>query len=338
MAIISSKSDYHYTDLSGWSGNIGSDIYPLRDDDQKRVLKFCDKAFITEAYLSRAYAGLGITLNGGKVFMASSTPPSEGWAGTPLSKVLTPSGGFGNSPNTKWGTSKPTITKDQLFDSESALYAAYFGDWQYITTWYRLEASASYPLYEYFIKDAYSRISNFKSYKYSYAAVAKLSSPTYERDNYLPLSEQCGYSYFYSNAIYDYKDDRGRKESPYEHEGQMVQTSPIYTLDVQEPAKSGVQLELYLLCYINASAQKSSGQNDRTVLQKHFLYPLSSSDGRSVSNALLSYAKSLIQAETWSSTRITDLYTQTNIQSSLYIAITFKSIVAVLTSNVDIDY
>ena len=58
MAIISKKSDYHYSDLSRWgSETVGSDIYPLRPTEQKRVLKFCDVAFLAEALYSRNRAG-----------------------------------------------------------------------------------------------------------------------------------------------------------------------------------------------------------------------------------------------------------------------------------------
>ena len=362
--MISKKSDYHYCDLSGWSSDVGSDIYPLRPDDQKRLLKFCDKAFVTESYLSRAYAGWGITLNGGKVFMARPTPPSEGWAGSPLSKVLSSSGGFNDSPNTKWGTSKPTIAKDQLFDSESALYAAYFGDWQNIDTWYRSEASASFPLYESFMKSAYSRIATFKSYKYSYAVVAPLtkygnSSYTsegtvyqdrwYQNDNtFEPFSNPdlsktaSGYRLDVSDNTETYEDYSYKQGAALEYESH--QTSPLFSLDIQKPALGSVDIELYLLCktsgtYSEKDSTYDEFSNNTSAVDKYFLTPISSGSVGSFFQSLVSSCKSLYpyREVSWSFSydsgrKIT--YKRTWCDFS----VVPTSLVAVLTSNIDIDY
>ena len=340
MAIISKKSDYHYSDLSRWgSETVGSDIYPLRPTEQKRVLKFCDKAFVTEAYLSRTYAGLGITLNGGTVFVAYPRVPPDSWGTAPLSRQLVSSGNFNPNAQDAWGAKAPDIAKERFFGSENDLLSASFPDFKGISTGFGFELTG--PLYVYDYDSLFRDIAGYKAFKYAYAVAALLPDPTFEDKNGdSALGDSIGYNFAMSNAIYDYKDGRdpSHEESPYESETQTVQTSPVCTLDVQEPAKSGASLELYLICHIDGSAQKASGKNDYLDVAGYFLFPLSSFDGRTVSTQLIAFGKSLLPAETYSETYETSLYTRTYTCSSCSFGITFKSIVAVLRSNVDIDW
>lgn len=339
MAIISKKSDYHYSDLSRWgSETVGSDIYPLRPTEQKRVLKFCDKAFVTEAYLSRTYAGLGITLNGGTVFVTYPRVPPDSWGTAPLSRQLVSSGNFKPYAQGMWGAKAPDIAKERFFGTENDLLSASFPGFKEISTsfWQELRG----PLYVYYLDYWFQTIADYKACKYAYAVAALPPNLTYEDNDGSPTGAPIRYGFARSNLIYDYSDGRdpSHEESPYESEGQTVQTSPICTLDVQEPAKSGASLELYLLCYIDGHAQKASGRNDSLEVVGNFLFPLSSFDGRTVSSQLIAFGKSLLPAETYSETYETSFYTRTYTCSSCSFGITFKSIVAVLRSNVDIDW
>lgn len=91
------KEDYYFVEFGPHVGlKIGDEIYPYRNAKPKedypapKELRFCDKAYLTEVYLSRINAGMGFYVNGHPV--GSEERPKIGWAIEKLDKKISASG------------------------------------------------------------------------------------------------------------------------------------------------------------------------------------------------------------------------------------------------------
>lgn len=350
MAIISTKADYKYTDLSNWPySNVGSNIYPIR---KTPILAFCDLAFLIEAGRSREYPGFGLTINGTAIDCPSGL--REQWAaidekwGEPLKPIMSyyyfSVAGY---------TQVNLPTSLTAFDSKDAPLAEVFPSQYYVSSgfWWMQPTSGSLKHY---LSTCYANMPTVKKIKYFRRDVSLLpsSSTTYSTtilqntytyngedrstpDDHTPT--QIRYKYSYSKDDITYEDSDVSKSSLLIHEYNDFQASPFYTLTSEEPAASGVTVQLLLLCRIQGSGSNASGGYNS--VDKWFLYPLKQDEsGTQVSNALLAFGKSLVTHESYTTHPYTAGGTETIVSDSCDITITPDSLIALLTSNVDIDY
>lgn len=345
MAIISKKSDYHYSDLSRWgSETVGSDIYPLRPTEQKRVLKFCDVAFLAEALYSRNRAGAGVLVNG--------EMPFSHYEGAVPAHDLSPkldSGQFFAAYDRQvyWGSTQPVIELNTYYDDSLADFrdTAFPG--------YLSLAKSELGAYNGFvrgkylsitpIKSAFDKVAKFKDRKYAYQTIGvnegtcvlvgiqneatKDGKPV---DNPYPSSSY-GLEYFYGYYRKENKDGstEGTRHSIMEYMFVPKDDRPLCEITVDEPAKSGVKLDFYICVHISTNISEMSFGS--------FIVPASvvaGSRGQDQWKALILYMKDLLPAPHVISNE-TDAWKSES--ATLQVGFDVE-ILCVLSSNVDINY
>ena len=315
MAIISSKSDYHYCDLSGWSSNVGSDIYPLRSDDQKRLLKACDIAFIYEAMLSRYCAFAGITWNGSAI---DTTADINYKKYKLLDRVLY------TCPYINVSFKNFFISTPDVFSQTTTYYDTEI----FIQETLSATFSASGQLLESNIKEAFNKpatssrqkdsgIYYFKTYQYAAKRVSVTTSgATYSM-------EQWGNVDWGSPDSIQYVSHT--QKSGGENGYFCYQTSPIYSLELAEPAKSAVEVEVYAIVYLYPLW---GAKNDDEPSSYLYVDKLTSQDGEACSRRWIEKAKTIWRGidKTGSVTHSLELGAYV---SKIYLVVKFKE---------DIDY
>lgn len=336
MSIISSRADYNYCTLPALPGDVGSDIYPLRSDDKKHILRFCDFAFALEACLSRACIFVGIKINGSEItaymrekydayhtFLSQSIKSSvalqpfsfadaytasylQAWSEETISefaKYKETGGKSGVSEEVVTGNITVRLPNNYLINKRKKLYETN----KPISPLKIYSDSGSY-----YPESIYAEISTFiqtfKSYPYFFIA---LSVPTYTY-----AFSGSGYPSSANKILFATFQPSDPERKSYEYYSYI--SGPLFTAEIVEPALHAVDIVYIAHIYVYSSLASS---------YKYLAVTLSSLDGKTCSEAWIAKAR--------------EMYPDYELAiggTGNYISITLMHLYVAVKSKEDIDY
>ena len=318
---FSKKSDYHYCDVSDVDeALLGVPRYPRRKGEDKHTLRICDKAYLSEAYLSRACFWAGVNITPGVTEDPRGDIP---WAlGNQISAFGTrywPTADWTNAAwLTRWASKPKTGVAYSTLQACitnalppcDTLESILGGGW-YVASGDALLADK--------IADAYTWSTELRYYRCSVSPLYTLGkSPTYQ---YGDISNAGNFQPCISTGIayklrrYESSGTGVFDEELKSHngEGMTLQTSPFFSISLAEPARSCLtDICVYALCEFQPI--------DMTGVKTQYQFvELQNGDGPSGSLSIVSAGKAIFPVETvtgsdytlthrWFHVRIIDLY------------------------------
>lgn len=295
---FSKKSDYHYCDVSDVDeALLGVPRYPRRKGEDKHTLRICDKAYLSEAYLSRACFWAGVNITPGVTEDPRGDIP---WAlGNRISEFgvhCWPTASWGYAWLTRWAHKPKTGV---AYSTEQACITNALPPCDTLETilggsWGVASGDA---LLADKIADAYTWATELRYYRCSVSPLYQGKSPTYQ---YSDISNAGDFRPCRKTEIayrlwrYDSSDPETGWEYLKTHngEGMTLQTSPFFSISLAEPARSCLtEICIYALCQFVPSDMNGAQTQYQFV-------ELQDGDGLSGSLSMVSAGKALFPAIT----------------------------------------
>lgn len=294
------KSDYHYCDVSDVDeALLGVPRYPRRKGEDKHTLRICDKAYLSEAYLSRACFWAGVNITPGVIAHPINDIP---WAlGNQIrafgTRYYWPTADWTNAAwLTRWSSKPKTGVAYSTLQACitnalppcDTLETILGGGW---------DVAPGDALLADKIADAYTWSTELRYYRYSVSPLYSGESPTYR---YGDISNAGNFQPCASTRIayrlwrYESSDTGAATEEmkALNGEGMTLQMSPFFSISLAEPARSCLtDICIYALCEFNPV--------DMTGAQTQYQFvALQNVDGPSGSLSIVKAGKAIFPVET----------------------------------------
>ena len=284
------KSNYHYLDVANLDENLltGS-LFPWRQENEKNKLLLCDVSFVLECLLSRYQIHRGITING-VTLNSSSTPPSisiavkhcdfQG-ADYLLDFNIFPSSSY-SFPTSSTAINAFIRYKNNQKTTPPIDYYFSFGK--------RDNPDLTGILSRQSILDYCRLASTLRNYYTAlfYSTWQPLEGTTFDV-NYISKEEH----FTTDTDRICYKKISNFPLDNYDGEAWTIRTTPFYSLSLTNPAKSCVNIYVYLLAIFNDQI------NNYT---KYQFIDITNKDAATISNQLINAGKSICPEKTASGT------------------------------------
>ncbi len=294
------KSDYHYCDVSDVDeALLGVPRYPRRKGEDKHTLRICDKAYLSEAYLSRACFWAGVNITPGVIAYPIGDIP---WALDNQIRAFGtrywPTADWTNAAwLTRWASKPKTGVAYSTLQACITNALPPCDTLEYILGggWYVAPGDA---LLADKIADAYTWSTELRYYRCSVSPLYSLGeSPTYQ---YGDISNAGNFQPCIKTAIayklrrYESSDTGAATEEmkALNGEGMTLQTSPFFSISLSEPARSCLtDICVYALCEFNPV--------DMTGAKTQYQFvALQNGDGPSGSLSIVLAGKAIFPVET----------------------------------------
>lgn len=296
---FSKKSDYHYCDVSDVDeALLGVPRYPRRKGEDKHTLRISDKAYLSEAYLSRACFWAGVNITPGVIAHPLGDIP---WAlGNQISEFGTrhwPTSYGTEAWLTRWSSKPKTGVAYSTLQACitnalppcDTLESILGGSWG---------VASGDALLADKIADAYTWATELRYYRCSVSPLYSLGkSPTYQygdisnAGNFQPcVSTRIAYKLRrYESSGTGVFDEELKSHNG---EGMTLQTSPFFSISLAEPARSCLtDICIYALCEFQPI--------DMTDVQTQYQFvELQNGDGPSGSLSIVKAGKAIFPVET----------------------------------------
>ena len=296
---FSKKSDYHYCDVSDVDeALLGVPRYPRRKGEDKHTLRICDKAYLSEAYLSRACFWAGVNITPGVTDYSHGDIP---WAlGNRISEFGThcwPTAGWSTTAwLTRWA-SKPKTGVSYSTEQECISNALPSCDTLDTILGGGWGVASGDALLADKIADAYTWSTELRYYRCSVSTLYPGESPTYQYSDisnagkFIPCIDT---TIAYKLWRLDSSDTGSwaEEKKTYNGEGMTLQTSPFFSISLAEPARSCLtNICIYALCEFRPI--------DMTDAKTQYQFvALQNGDGLSGSLSIVKAGKAIFPVET----------------------------------------